>query len=66
MPYIGLNYPEWVDLRDGRDRIGGTFGINPKGIKNIAINKGNITKSSNKNKVSYRKTLDWNQFRDEL
>lgn len=62
--YIKLNHPDWVDVRDGRERIGGTFGVNPKGIKHIALNKGNSTNSSNK--IVSRKTLDWNQFRDEL
>ncbi|MFY2490468.1 hypothetical protein [Escherichia coli] len=64
LPYIRLNYPEWVDVRDGRKNLGSTFGISPKGIRNIELNKSNIIKSSNKS--ASRKAIDWNQFRDEL
>lgn len=64
LPYIKLNYPDWVDVKDGRKSIGGSFGSSPKGIWNIDLNQNKKTNSSHKS-TSF-KAIDWNQFRNEL
>lgn len=64
LPYIKLNHPDWVDVRDGRKHIGGDFGVKPKGIWNIVLKKAGVTYENNRPEPP--STIDWDQFRNEL